>query len=181
MKRLPMRKIREALRLRADGLSGRQMALSLSLGRATVSDYLRRADVAGLSWPLPADLSDDDLERLLFPRTVGDVCGSFPQPDWAYMHGELRRKGVTLSLLWEEYRSVHPDGYGYSRFCELYTRWEGKLSPVMRQRHPAGERLFVDYAGATMDVVCPQTGEVRTAQLFVATLGAGSVAKFSSI
>ena len=90
------------------------------------------------------------------------------------MHGELRRKGVTLSLLWEEYRAAHPNGYGYSRFCELYTRWEGKLSPVMRQRHPAGERLFVDYAGATMDVVCPQTGEVRTAQLFVATPGASS-------
>lgn len=174
MKRLPMRKIREALRLRADGLSGRQMALSLSLGRATVSDYLRRADVAGLSWPLPADLSDGDLERLLFPRAVGDVPGSYPQPDWAYLHAELRRKGVTLSLLWEEYRAVHPNGYGYSRFCELYTRWEGKLSPVMRQRHPAGERLFVDYAGATMDVVCPQTGEVRSAQLFVATLGASS-------
>ena len=98
MKRLPMRKIREALRLRADGLSGRQMALSLSLGRATVSDYLRRADVAGLSWPLPADLSDGDIEGLLFPRTAGDVCGSYPQPDWAYMHGELRRKGVTLSI-----------------------------------------------------------------------------------
>ncbi len=174
MKRLPMRKIRETLRLRADGLSGRQMALSLSLGRATVSDYLHRADVAGLSWPLPADLSDGDIEGLLFPRTAGDVCGSYPQPDWAFMHGELRRKGVTLSLLWEEYRAVHPNGYGYSRFCELYTRWEGKLSPVMRQRHPAGERLFVDYAGATMDVVCPQTGEVRTAQLFVATLGASS-------
>ena len=174
MKRLPMRKIREALRLRADGLSGRQMALSLSLARATVSDYLHRANVAGLSWPLPADLSDGDLERLLFPRTAGDVGGSYPQPDWAYTHGELRRKGVTLSLLWEEYRAVHPNGYGYSRFCELYTRWEGKLSPVMRQRHPAGERLFVDYAGATMDVVCPQTGEVRTAQLFVATLGASS-------
>ena len=174
MKRLPMRKIREALRLRADGLSGRQMALSLSLGRATVSDYMRRADVAGLSWPLPADLGDGDLERLLFPRTIGDVRGSHPQPDWAYTHGELRRKGVTLSLLWEEYRGVHPDGYGYSRFCELYTHWEGNLSPVMRQRHLAGERLFVDYAGATMDVVCPQTGEVRTAQLFVATLGASS-------
>ena len=150
------------------------MAQSLSLARATVSDYLRRADMAGLSWPLPADLSDGDLERLLFPRTVGDVGGSYPQPDWAYTHGELRRKGVTLSLLWEEYRAVHPNGYGYSRFCELYTRWEGKLSPVMRQRHPAGERLFVDYAGATMDVVCPRTGEVRTAQLFVATLGASS-------
>ena len=150
-----MRKIREALRLRADGLSGRRIALSLSLGRATVSDYLRRADVAGLSWPLPDHLGDGDLEHMLFARSAGNIRGSHPQPDLAHLHRELRRKGVTLSLLWEEYRAVHPDGYGYSRFCELYTRWEGKLTPVMRQRHPAGERLFVDYAGATMDVDCP--------------------------
>ena len=146
MKRLPMRKIREALRLRADGFSGRQVAQSLSLGRATISDYFRRAEIVSLGWPLPNDLSDGDLERLLFPRSAGDVQGSYPQPDWALVHRELRRKGVTLALLWEEYRAVHPDGYGYSRFCELYTRWEGRLSPVMRQRHPAGERLFVDYA-----------------------------------
>ncbi len=174
MKRLPMRKIREALRLRADGFSGRQMAQSLSLGRATISDYFRRADSAGLRWPLPDDLSDGDLERLLFPRSAGDVRGSYPQPDWAHVHRELRRKGVTLALLWEEYRAIHPDGYGYSRFCELYTQWEGQLSPVMRQRHPAGERLFVDYVGATIDVVCPKTGEVRSAQLFVAALGASN-------
>jgi transposase len=116
------------------------MALSLSLARATVSEYLRRADAAGLSWPLPADLGDGDLERLLFPSRVGDLSGSIPQPDWAYMHGELRRKGVTLSLLWEEYRAVHPGGYGYSRFCERYTRREGKLSPVMRQRHLLPDR-----------------------------------------
>jgi len=114
--------------------------LSLSLGRATVSDYLRRADVAGLSWPLADDQGDGDLERLLFPRSAGDVRGTHPQPDWAYLHRELRRKGVTLSLLWEEYRAAHPDGYGYSRFCELYTRWEGKLSPVMRQRHLLPDR-----------------------------------------
>ncbi|MBT8429580.1 MAG: IS21 family transposase, partial [Gammaproteobacteria bacterium] len=82
--------------------------------------------------------------------------------------------GVTLALLWEEYRAVHPDGYGYSRYCELYTRWEGKLSPVMRQRYAAGETLFVDYSGATIDVVCPETGEVRQAQLFVAALGASN-------
>ena len=110
----------------------------------------------------------------MFPRSAGDVQGSYPQPDWALVHRELRRKGVTLALLWEEYRAVHPDGYGYSRFCELYTRWEGRLSPVMRQRHPAGERLFVDYAGMTIDVVCPETGEVRSAQLFVAALGAST-------
>lgn len=174
MKRLPMRKIREALRLRSEGLSARKVAQSLSLGRATISDYLRRSDVAGLSWPLPDDVSDADLEQLLFPRTAGNLRGLFPQPDWAYVHAELRRKGVTLALLWEEYRTVHPDGYGYSRYCELYTRWEGKLSPVMRQRHPAGERLFVDYAGQTVNVICPKTGEVRTAQIFVATLGASN-------
>ena len=180
MKRLPMRKIREALRLRSDGFSGRRVAQSLSMARATISEYFRRADVEGLSWPLPDALSDADLEQLLFPYSPGEARGSVPQPDWAYVHAELRRKGVTLSLLWEEYRGVHPDGYGYSRYCELYTRWEGKLSPVMRQRHPAGERLFVDYAGQTVDVVCPETGEVRTAQVFVATLGASSstVAKF---
>lgn len=174
MKRLSMRKIREALRLRAEGFSGRQIAQSLSLGRATVGDYFRRADVEDLSWPLPEDLNDADLERQLFPRSVGDVRGAFPQPDWSYTHAELRRKGVTLSLLWEEYRTIHPDGYGYSRYCELYTRWEGRLSPVMRQRHSAGERLFVDYAGATMEVACPNTGEIRTAQLFIATLGASN-------
>lgn len=174
MKRLPMRKIREALRLRAEGLSGRRVAQSLSLGRATVSEYFRRADVAGLSWPLPDDLSDTDLEHRLYPHEPGASSRDIPQPDWAYVHKELRRKGVTLALLWEEYRAVHPDGYGYSRYCELYTRWEGRLSPVMRQRHPAGERLFVDYAGHTVDVVCPETGEVRTAQIFVAALGASN-------
>jgi transposase len=174
MKRLAMRKIRDALRLKELGLSPKKIGGSIGVGRSTVQDYLSRARVAGLSWPLPDGLSDGDLERLLFPRTAGDVRGAFAQPDWTYVHGELRRQGVTLMLLWEEYRVVHPDGYGYSRYCELYTRWEGKLSPVMRQRHPAGERLFVDYAGATMDVVCPETGEVRTAQLFIATLGASN-------
>ncbi len=172
MQRLSMRKIREALRLRSDGLSGRQVAQSLSLGRATVSEYFRRCDVAGLSWPLPDNLSDADLELRLFPHQAGASARSIPQPDWAYVHAELRRKAVTLALLWEEYRGVHRDGY--SRYCELYTRWEGKLSPVMRQRHPAGERLFVDYAGHTVDVACPETGEIRTAQIFVAALGASN-------
>jgi len=172
MKRLAMRKIRDALRLQQQGLSPKKIGASIGVGRSTVQDYLSRARVAGLSWPLPDGLSDGGLEHLLFPRSSGEVRGAFPLPDWGYVHAELRRKGVTLMLLWEEYRVVHPDGYGYSRYCELYTRWEGKLSPVMRQRHPAGERLFVDYAGATMDVVCPKTGEVRTAQLFIAILGA---------
>ncbi|MFZ3583581.1 IS21 family transposase [Loktanella sp. DJP18] len=174
MKRLPMRKIRDVLRLSAEGLSTRQIAASLAIGRTTLRGYLERADELGLSWPLPPSLSDTDLERQIYPRTARDVSNRATQPDWAHVHRELRRKGVTLSLLWEEYRADHPEGYGYSRFCELYTRWEGKLSPVMRQRHPAGERLFVDYAGHTIDVIDPMTGEVRTAQLFVATLGASN-------
>ncbi|MBY6059823.1 IS21 family transposase, partial [Leisingera daeponensis] len=152
----------------------RQMASSLAIGRTTLQGYLDRAHEAGLSWPLPAEMSDSELERLLYPRTAREAARRASQPDWSYVHRELRRKGVTLSLLWEEYRAAHPDGYGYSRFCDLYSCWEGKLSPVMRQRHPAGERLFVDYAGATIDVIDPETGEVRAAQLFVATLGASN-------
>lgn len=174
MKRLPMRKIRDVLRLSFEGLSTRQMANSLSVGRTTLQGYLQRAQLAGLVWPLPEELSDTELEHLLYPQAAQASSLRSSRPDWAYIHRELRRKGVTLRLLWEEYRGDYPMGYGYSRFCELYTRWEGKLSPVMRQRHQAGERLFVDYAGHTIDVIDPGTGEVLTAQLFVATLGASN-------
>ncbi|MEI4261555.1 IS21 family transposase [Roseovarius sp. D0-M9] len=169
-----MRKIRDVLRLSAEGLSTRQIAASLAIKRTTLRGYLERADELGLSWPLPPGLSDTDLERQIYSRTARDVSNRATQPDWPHIHRELRREGVTLSLLWEEYRADHSEGYGYSRFCELYTRWEGRLSPVRRQRHPAGERLFVDYAGHTVDVIDPMTGEVRPAQLFVAALRASS-------
>lgn len=174
MKRVPMRKIREALRLRAGGLTLRQIAASLRVGRSTASEYLRRAERAGLCWPLPAGLADSDLEARLFRPQGGETRRGLATPDWPTIHRELRRKNVTLSLLWEEYRAVHPDGYGYSRFCELYRRWEGRLVPTMRQHHIAGEKLFVDYAGATLEVVDPLSGEVRQAQLFVAVLGASN-------
>jgi len=174
MKRVPMRKIRDVLRLKAQGLSTREIASSLAIGRTTLREYLYRARAAGIAWPVPDDISDNDLEHLLFPQVPSGTRGHIPQPDWAYVHAELRRTGVTLVLLWEEYRAAYPEGYGYSRYCELYTRWEGKLSPVMRQRHAAGETLFVDYAGGSIDVVCPKTGEVRTAQIFVAALGASN-------
>jgi len=124
MKRLPMRKIRDVLRLSAEGLSTRQIAASLALGRTTIRGYLDRARDAELSWPLSPEMSDTDLERLMYPRTACDVSNRAALPDWAHVHRELRRKGVTLSLLWEEYRADHLEGYGYSRFCELYTRWE---------------------------------------------------------
>lgn len=148
-----MRKIRDVLRLSAEGLSTRQIAASLAIGRTTLRDYLECADELGLNWPLPPSLSDTGLERQICPRTARDVSNRATQPVWAHVHRELRRNGVTLSLLWEEHRADQTEGYGYSRFCKLYMRWEGKLSPVMRQRHPAGERLLVDYAGQTIDVI----------------------------
>jgi hypothetical protein len=93
----------------------------------------------GLSWPLPEDLSDEGLEGLLYPPPQLATMDLRPQPDWPTIHRELRRPGVTLQLLWEEHRGVYPDGYGYSRYCELYRAWEGRLSPTMRQLHVAGE------------------------------------------
>ena len=169
-----MRKIRDALRLRAGGLSTRRIGQSLGMGRTTAGEYLRRAKRAGLGWPLPDDLTDAELERRLFQLPGGEVGVVRTRPDWPMIHRELRRTGVTLSLLWEEYRAVHADGYGYSLFCELYRRWEGRLTPVMRQHHVAGERMFVDYAGASLEVIDPGTGEVCAAQLFIAVLGASN-------
>ena len=172
--RLPMRKIREVLRLGAAGLSKRRIAAGLNIGATSAGDYLRRARLAGLGWPLPDGLSDETLERLLFPPPAPVSQDRRPPPDWPALHRELKRPGVTLSLLWEEYRSVHSEGYSYSRFCDLYRDWRGRLNPTMRQTHVAGEKLFVDYAGATVDVIDGLTGEVRAAQVFVATLGASS-------
>jgi len=123
---------------------------------------------------VPDNLSDELLERLLYPPPKVSVRDRRPQPDWPAMHRELRRSGVTLGLLWEEHRAIHADGYGYSRFCELYRAWEARLSPTMRQCHVAGARMFVDYAGATLEVIDAATGEVTVCQLFVAVLGASS-------
>ncbi|MCP4645512.1 MAG: IS21 family transposase [bacterium] len=170
-----MRKIREVLRLSWGGkLSPRAVAQSCGMGRTTVREYLQRAERAGLSWPLQQGLSDGELEALLFAPPVSPTNAPRPLPDWQHLHEELRRKGVTLFLLWEEYKAVHPDGYEYSRFCELYRQWAGKLPVWMRQDHRAGEKLFVDYAGMTMPVTNRETGEIRQAQIFVSTLGASN-------
>ncbi len=172
--RLPMLKIRDVLRLTASGLSSRKVAASLSLGATTVVDCLQRARAVGVAWPLPEDITDEILEARLYPAgtAIAAMLARRAQPDWAAIHRELRRPGVTLQLLWEEYRAAHADGYGYSRFCELYRSWEARLSPTMRQSHVAGERMFVDYAGTTLTVTDASTGEARTAQVFVAVLGA---------
>jgi transposase len=167
-----MRKIRDVLRLSAAGMSKRKIAASLGVSATAAGEGIRRARRAGLTWPLPEGLTDEPLERRLFPPPTVAARDRRPQPNWVAVHRELRRPGVTLQLLWEEHRAVHPDGYGYSRYCELYRAWEARLSPTMRQSHIAGERLFVDYAGTTLEVVDASTGEVMTAQLFVAALGA---------
>jgi transposase len=174
MRRLPMRKIKDVLRLHAAGRPARQIGPSVGVGRSTVAEYLRRAEVAGLSWPLPEGLDEAALERLLFPPPPPSKDRQFAEPDWGAVHRELKRPGVTLALLWDEYRGQHPDGYGYSAFCEHYRRWAERLSPVMRQRHAAGERMFVDYSGTGMAVIDPATGTPRTAEIFIAVLGASN-------
>lgn len=173
--RLSMRKIREVLRLRyGQGLSKRKTAHSCGVSRPTVDEYLRRAEVAGLAWPLPAELNDGELERRLFPPAPNLTPQERGLPDWPSTNLEMKRKGVTLFLLWQEYREAHPQGYQYSWFCLQYRDWLGKRDWVMRQDHQAGEKLFVDYAGHTAAVVDPRTGEIREAQLFVAVLGASN-------
>jgi transposase len=173
--RLTMRKIREVLRLKWEcRLKNRTIARSCSISHSTVGEYLQRAEAAGLSWPLPADLDEDALFRLLFPTPSHPSSKIIPCPDWSLIHTELRRKSVTLRLLWVEYREAHADGYGYSQFCELYRRWARRLKPSMRLSHKGGEKLFVDYAGQTVPVVDPHTGEIRQAQIFVAVLGASN-------
>jgi transposase len=169
-----MRTIKEILRLRWEaGLSHRAIAVSCRKGQTTVQDYLLRAKAAGLSWPLPEGMNEEELERLLFPPPAPS-CHRRPEPEWATIHQELRRKGVTLGLLWQEYKAVHPDGYQHSRFCQRYQQWAGRLEPVLRQHYVGGEKLLVDYAGQTVPVVDRQTGEVRQAQIFVAVLGASN-------
>ncbi len=172
--RLSMRKTREILRLRWGlGLAGRMAARSCKVSASTVHDVLARAKLAGLSWPLPAELDDAALEALLYPGKP--ASRHRPLPDCAAMYRELRQKGVTLQLLWHEYRMRYPDdGLGYSAFCERYRAFRKKLEVTMRQEHRAGEKMFVDYAGQTVGVTDPETGEVTQLQVFVATLGASN-------
>lgn len=173
--RLSMRRIRDLLRLRhAQGMSERAIAASLGISKGAAGSYLSRARAAGLSWPLPPELDDDALELLLFPGVTGSRRPDRPVPDWARVDRELRRPGVTRALLWEEYRTAHPDGLGYSWFCEHYEAWKGRVRPTMRQTHLGGEKVFVDFAGDTIDVIDAATGEARPVKLFVAALGASN-------
>jgi transposase len=170
-----MRKIKEVLRLKwGHNLTNRQIARSCSISHSTVREYLARAKQAGLCWPLPEELDDAALENLLFPPNQPIPQERRLMPSMDYIHRERKKKGVTLQLLWYEYKQATPDGYQYSQFCELYRRWVKKLDVCLRQQYRAGEKLFVDYAGQTIPVNDPITGEITQAQLFVATLGASN-------
>ena len=172
--RLSMRKITEALRLHFEhDRTNREIAQAIGTSPTTVGQYLRRAREAGIAYPLPEGLDDAAIESHLFPPVVSAYVVRL-EPDWALVHLEMRRKSVTLDLLWQEYKAEHPDGYRYSWFCEHYRKWAGKLSVSMRQTHTPGEKLFVDYVGQTLPIIDGATGEIRQAQLFVAVLGASN-------
>ena len=172
--RTPMRKIREILRLKWTAqLSDRVIARSCSISRSTVAECLKRAAKAALSWPLPENLDDAALERLLYPPVVvSDTARA--QPTWSLLQIEMKRKGGTLALLWDEYKANHPDGYQYSQFCNLYRNFLARIDCCMRQVHVAGEKLFVDYCGQTVPLTDRVTGAVTQVQVFVAVMGASS-------
>jgi transposase len=168
---LTMRQIRQMLRLARDGVSAREIGRMLGVARSTIQDNLKRASTAGLAWPLAGDLTDAVLEQRLFAHAgVRRGFRRRREPDWASLACELKRPGVNLTVLWEEYRAVHPEGYGYSRFCDLFREFERRLSPTMRQDHPAGDKVFVDYSGKKIMIVDRQTGVVREAEILSPSL-----------
>ena len=168
-----MRKIRDVLRLtHALGMSRRLVGEATGIGKTAVGEYVRRAAVAGLSWPILDEIDDAELERRLFPPADTASCAARTEPDWSHIHAELKGRGVTLALLWQEYRAEHAQGYAYSWFCERHSDWRKRISATMRQTHLAGEKLFVDWAGDTMPLFDPTTGEEHRVHIFVAALGA---------
>jgi len=174
--RVAMRQVREILRLKHAGLSTREIGQRMNVAPSTVRMTVTRFAATGLSWPLSETITNDQLEAALYAK-AGTKQGHRRriEPDWAQIRLELQRKHVTLQILWDEYIAQHPDGYRYSRFCDLYKTWLGNLSLTMRQTHLAGDKLFVDYAGDTVPVVIDRlTGEIRSAQIFVAVMGASS-------
>jgi transposase len=175
-KRVTMNKLKEMLRMKYEAqLSLRQIALCLSLSIGVISKYLKRADGAGIGWPLPEGMSDKALERLLQPAKKSVVSLTMAEPDFLDIAQELPQKGMTRLLLWQEYAQAHPDNhYSYSRFTVLFKHWSKSQQLSMRQTHRIAEKLFVDYCGPTLTVVNPDTGEARSAQVFVAVLGASS-------
>jgi transposase len=170
-----MRSIKEILRLRYElKLSHRKISASTTIALSSIMDIIRRAESLGITWPLPEEMDDVRLEEQLYPRTKTSQQKTAPDMEW--IHRELKRKSVTLQLLWLEYKENHPDGIQYSQFCQRYRDWSGKLDVVMRQNHRAGEKMFVDYAGQTVPITDSVTGEVSQAQIFISVLGASGYA-----
>src|SRR4051794_711033 len=173
---LTMRQLRQMLRLAREGVSAREIGRTLGVARSTVQDNLKRAEAAGLRWPLPAEITDPVLEQSLFaPAGVRPGLRWRGEPDWAWLAREVKRPGGNLMVVWGGDRDAYPDGYGYSRFCDLFRGFERRLSPVMRQHHAAGDKVFVDYSGKKVPIVDPVTGVVREAEIFVAVLGASNL------
>lgn len=173
-RRIDVRKLREILRLHYQvGLSANKIATSVNISRGSVQEYLRRARVNEIVWPLPESLDDTQLETLLYPSQIHGLV--YAEPDWESVHRELKEKGITRELIWLEYKSdCHQSDrvpYSYQQYCRLYQLWAKNIAVVMRQEHLAGQKLFVDFAGKTID---PETGEVTQAQVFVAVLGASN-------
>ena len=167
---ISMRMLSEVLRLKLEkGLPIRQVSSSCKLARSTVSDYLSRARVAGLSWPLPEGMDDEALNKLLFPDRP--KTGGRLKPDLEYIRNEMRRQSWTLQRLWEEYRRYNTDGYGYSQYCHMYRGWLRRQEYCLRQEHRAGDKLFVDFAGDTIPIFDVDTGESTPAHIFVGVLG----------
>lgn len=172
---ISMRMAREILRLYFGlHLKKRQIGRACGVAPSTVVDYIQRAEEAGISWPLPTDLDDTALEAKLNERKESSKPACRPLPDMEEIHVELRKKGVTLQLLWMEYKERFPEGYQYSQFCEYYNRWAKTLEVSLRQEHRAGEKMFIDFAGKGIPVTDPSTGEITEAQIFVAVLGASN-------
>jgi transposase len=157
------------------GLSDRQVAASLKIAHSTVGEYLKRAEQAGLDWEQAQELEEAELKARLFPPKPSGARRR-PEPDWEQIAKELKQKGVTRMLLWQEYLAEYPEGYGYSQFCERFRRWaKGQETPVMRRPKKVGEEAEVDYAGMTMPIIDPHTGEIRQAEIFVGVLSASGL------
>ena len=174
--RITMRKIREVLRLRfAAQLTIRKISTSTKISVGGIQKLLNKVNNLSLSWPLPDGLGDSQLAQMFYPRADTRSSSRFEIPDWAEVHRELKPKGMTKSLLWQEYTQQYPNRcYSYSQYCDRYLHWLKKQKRSMRQQHKAGEKLFVDYAGKTMPIVWHATGEVRFAEIFVAVMGASN-------
>ena len=176
-KRLTMRRIHRLMTLHfGAGAGTRVIARELGISHSTVREYLARIRAAGITWPLPAEITDQELERQLFVNGGVQTGARYHvEPDWAVVARELKRPGVNLLILWEEYRASHSDGYAYSRYCQLFREFERRLSPSMRQNHVAGDKAFVDFSGKRVPIIDPATGVIREAEIFVAVLGASNL------